>query len=166
MNIGPAITIVHGAFSWTTLDNNDVQPSSDQNEVSDPVPFLHDVNISIRQGTLTAIVGNVGSGKSSLLSAIIGEMVRVSGEVFCNGSIAYCAKQPWIQISTIQDNILFGHPLNMRQLQKAIQTTCFDSDLETFPHGMATQMSEKGSNLSGGQRARLALSRADRKSVV
>jgi ATP-binding cassette subfamily C (CFTR/MRP) protein 1 len=164
VNIGPAIAIVHGAFSWTALDNNDVQSSSidkiDEDEDSGPVPFLHDVNISIRQGSLTAIVGNVGSGKSSLLSAIIGEMVRVSGEVFCNGSIAYCAQQPWVQTSTIQDNILFGRPLNMRQLQKAIQTTCFDSDLETFPHGMATQMSEKGSNLSGGQRARLALSRA------
>ena len=164
MNIGPGIAIVHGAFSWTALDSNDVQSSGinkiDEDEVSGPVPFLHDVNISICQGSLTAIVGNVGSGKSSLLSAIIGEMVRVSGEVFCNGSIAYCAQQPWVQTSTIQDNILFGRPLNTRQLQKAIQTTCFDSDLETFPHGMATQMSEKGSNLSGGQRARLALSRA------
>ena len=172
MNIGHAITIVDGAFSWTTLDNDDVPQVAndkaeissinkvDEDEVSGPVPFLHDVNLSIRRGSLTAIVGNVGSGKSSLLSAIIGEMMRVSGEVFCNGSVAYCAQQPWVQTSTIQDNILFGRPLDIRLLQKAIKTTCFDSDLETFPHGMATQMSEKGNNLSGGQKARLALSRA------
>jgi ATP-binding cassette subfamily C (CFTR/MRP) protein 1 len=175
MNIGHAITIVDGAFSWTALDSNDVPPPAqvandnaeiasidkvDEDEVSGPVPFLHNVNLSIRRGSLTAIVGNVGSGKSSLLSAIIGEMMRVSGEVFCNGSVAYCAQQPWVQTSTIQDNVLFGRPLDIRQLQKAIQTTCFDSDLETFPHGMATQMSEKGNNLSGGQKARLALSRA------
>lgn len=174
VNIGHAVTIINGAFSWTALDGDDAPPPAqvtgntetssiakvDEVEVPRPVAFLHDVNISIPRGSLTAIVGNVGSGKSSLLSAIIGEMVHVSGDVFCNGSIAYCAQQPWVQTSTIQDNILFGRPLDMRQLQKAIQTTCFDSDLETFPHGMATQMSEKGNNLSGGQKARLALSRA------
>ena len=173
MNIsGHAITIVDGSFSWNALDSNDApevandkaETSSidkvDEDEISGPVPFLHNVNISIPRGSLTAIVGNVGSGKSSLLSAIIGEMVRISGEVYCNGSFAYCAQQPWVQTATIQDNILFGRPLNMHQLQKAIETTCFDSDLETFPRGMATQMSEKGNNLSGGQKARLALSRA------
>ena len=178
VNTGHAITIADGAFSWTALDSNgtpsstsSTQATSDkaevssidtvgEDEISGPGPFLRNVNISIPAGSLTAIVGNVGSGKSSLLSAMIGEMVRVSGEVHCNGSIAYCAQQPWVQTTTIQDNILFGRPLDMGLLHKAIQTTCFDSDLETFPHGMATQMSEKGNNLSGGQKARLALSRA------
>ena len=175
LNVDQAITIVDGAFSWTALNSNDTltstQTTDDKAEVSSidtvgedssssPRPFLRNVNISIPTGSLTAIVGNVGSGKSSLLSAIIGEMVRVSGEVYCNGSIAYCAQQPWVQTSTIQDNILFGRSVDMHLLHRAIHTTCFDSDLETFPYGMATQMSEKGSNLSGGQKARLALSRA------
>ena len=173
VNTRPAIAIVHGAFSWTALhsshaplpaqvanDKAEIYDKVDEDRVSGSVPILHNVNISICHGSLTAVVGNVGSGKSSFLSAIIGEMVCVSGEVFRNGSIAYCAQQPWVQTSTIQENILFGRPLEMRQLQKAIETTCFDSDLETFPHGMATQMSEKGNNLSGGQRARLALARA------
>ncbi|KAF8838120.1 P-loop containing nucleoside triphosphate hydrolase protein [Paxillus ammoniavirescens] len=180
-----AVTISNGAFSWPSGDSTatpapapkaqqiedkadnssiDLEKSGfddyDEDEVTGPRPFLSNVNISIRTGSLTAIVGNVGSGKSSLLSAIIGEMMRVSGEIQCNGSIAYCAQQPWVQTTTIQDNILFGRPLDLQQLQKAIHTTCFDSDLETFPHGMATQMSEKGNNLSGGQKARLALSRA------
>ncbi|KAF9228464.1 P-loop containing nucleoside triphosphate hydrolase protein [Gyrodon lividus] len=182
-----AVTITNGAFSLPTSDGDatpaqaqkaegvedkadvssiDLEKSGfdddddDEDEVHGLRPFLHNVNISIRNGSLTAIVGNVGSGKSSLLLAIIGEMMRVKGEVHCNGSIAYCAQQPWIQTTTIQDNILFGRPLNLKQLQKAIHTTCFDSDLETFPHGMATQMSEKGNNLSGGQKARLSLSRA------
>ncbi|KAF9233986.1 P-loop containing nucleoside triphosphate hydrolase protein [Melanogaster broomeanus] len=169
-----AITISNGAFSWPSSDKgatpapakkanlkkSGFDDDEDEEEVHGPRPFLRNVNVSIRNGSLTAIVGNVGSGKSSLLSAIIGEMMRVSGDVHCNGSIAYCAQQPWVQTTTIQDNILFGRPLNLQQLQKAIQTTCFDSDLDTFPHGMATQMSEKGNNLSGGQKARLALSRA------
>lgn len=175
VSTGYAITIVGGAFSWTTVDNH-YNPSSAQviydkaevssidtvggDEDSGPGPLLRNVNLSIPTGSLTAIVGNVGSGKSSLLSAIIGEMVRVSGEVRCNGSIAYCAQEPWVQTSTIQDNILFGHPLDMHLLHKAVEATCFDSDLDSFPHGMATQMSEKGNNLSGGQKARLALSRA------
>ncbi|KAG6334434.1 hypothetical protein ID866_4655 [Astraeus odoratus] len=190
MNINRyAITITGGSFSWPSTEtaapgaastpapsakqdkkvhDDDVATidlekggfEEEQEDVSGPLPFLRNVNVAIKRGSLTAIVGNVGSGKSSLLSAIIGEMMRVSGEVNCNGTIAYCAQQAWIQTSTIQENILFGRPLNLHQLQKAIQTTSFDTDLEGFPHGLATQMSEKGSNLSGGQKARLALSRA------
>ncbi|KAH7911100.1 P-loop containing nucleoside triphosphate hydrolase protein [Hygrophoropsis aurantiaca] len=178
-----AITITNGAFSWPSSDNDaktsapaqkKVDEKADVNsidlekggleeeteDVSGPRPFLRNVNINIKQGSLTAVVGSVGSGKSSLISAIIGEMLRVSGEIECTGSIAYCAQQPWVQTSTIQENILFGRPLNLNQLQTAIQTTSFDSDLDTFPHGMATQMGEKGNNLSGGQKARLALARA------
>ncbi|KAF9233981.1 P-loop containing nucleoside triphosphate hydrolase protein [Melanogaster broomeanus] len=182
---GYAVIVTNGAFSWPTSDNdatpaqtkkeNTVEDkagiasgsaielqkcSPDDNEAELHRPFLWNVNLSIRNGSLTAIVGNVGSGKSSLLSAITGEMMRISGDVHCNGSIAYCAQQPWVQTTTIQDNILFGRPFNLQQLRKAIHTTCFDSDLETFSHGMATQMSEKGNNLSGGQKARLALARA------
>ncbi|KAF9232707.1 P-loop containing nucleoside triphosphate hydrolase protein [Melanogaster broomeanus] len=182
---GHAIIVTNGAFSWRTSDNdatpaqtkkeNTVEDKAgiasgsaielqkcgpDVNEAEVHRPFLCNLNLSIRNGSLTAIVGNVGSGKSSLLSAIIGEMMRVSGDVRCNGSIAYCAQQPWVQTTTIQDNILFGRPFNLQQLRKAIHTTCFDSDLDTFSHGMATQMSEKGNNLSGGQKARLALARA------
>ncbi|KAI6120491.1 P-loop containing nucleoside triphosphate hydrolase protein [Pisolithus croceorrhizus] len=186
MNINRyAITITGGAFSWPSTetsapgtvfaptrqekidddaDSIDLEKSKVsgqlEEELCGPIPFLRNVNIAIRRGSLTAIVGHVGSGKSSLLSAVIGEMMRVSGEVNCNGTIAYCAQQPWIQTTTIQDNILFGRPLNLQRLQKAIQTTSFDTDLEGFPHGLATQMSEKGNNLSGGQKARLSLSRA------
>ncbi|KAF9238198.1 P-loop containing nucleoside triphosphate hydrolase protein [Melanogaster broomeanus] len=147
-----------GIASGSLIELQKCGPDDDEAEVHRP--FLRNVSVSIQNGSLTAIVGTVGSGKSSFLSAIIGEMMRVSGDVHCNGSIAYCAQQPWVQTTTIQDNIMFGHPLNLQQLHKAIHTTCFDSDLETFPHGMATQMSEKGTNLSGGQKARLALARA------
>ncbi|KAF9236586.1 P-loop containing nucleoside triphosphate hydrolase protein [Melanogaster broomeanus] len=184
-HVGHAIIVTNRAFSWPTSDNdatpaqtkkeNTVEDKAgiasgsaielqkcgpDDNEAEVHCPFLWNVNLSIRNGSLTAIVGNVGSGKSSLLSAIIGEMIRVSGDVHCNGSIAYCAQQPWVQTTTIQDNILFGRPFNLQQLHKAIHTTCFNSDLVTFSHVMATQMSEKGNNLSGGQKAWLALARA------
>ncbi|KAI6122701.1 P-loop containing nucleoside triphosphate hydrolase protein [Pisolithus croceorrhizus] len=149
MNISRyAITITGGAFSWPSTETPAPGTKSKvsgklEEEFCGPLPFLRNVNIAIRGGSLTAI--------SSLLSAII---------VNCNGTIAYCAQQPWIQTTTIQDNILFGRPLNLQRLHKAIQTTSFDTDLEGFPHGLATQMSEKGNNLSGGQKARLSLSRA------
>jgi ABC-type multidrug transport system fused ATPase/permease subunit len=143
-------------------------------EVAEAKSLLSDINISVKMGSLTAIVGSVGSGKSSLLSGIIGEMMCVEGkvsprcsalfcyinpyfQVACRGSVAYCAQQPWIQTSTLQENILFGQPLNVRRLEEAITTTAFKSDLDQFPHGMSTEIGEKGINLSGGQKARLAL---------
>ncbi|KAF9231111.1 hypothetical protein BU15DRAFT_68610 [Melanogaster broomeanus] len=178
---GYAIIVTNGAFSWPTSDN-DATPaqtkkenmvenkagiasgfaiglqkcSPDDNEAEVHRPFLWNVSLSIRNGSLTAIVGNVGSGKSSLLSAIIGEMRRVSGDVHCNGSIAYCAQQPCMGPD-------HHHPrqhLVRSSLQLAAAPQGYPHHLETFSHGMATQMSEKGNNLSGGRKARLALARA------
>ncbi|EIW85846.1 P-loop containing nucleoside triphosphate hydrolase protein [Coniophora puteana RWD-64-598 SS2] len=162
-----AISVTHGAFDWPysekpapkKAEKSDTD-SIDEKDEDVHRPTLQDINLNIRRGSLTAIVGSVGSGKTSLLSAILGEMKRVNGDLAVHGSIAYCAQQPWIQTASIQENILFGKPLNPSQLQTAITTTAFDSDLDTFPAGMATQMAEKGNNLSGGQKARLSLARA------
>ncbi|OCH93976.1 P-loop containing nucleoside triphosphate hydrolase protein [Obba rivulosa] len=125
-----------------------------------PKTHLNDVNISIKQGSLTAIVGSVGSGKSSLMSAILGEMQVVSGKIFCNGSVAYCPQQPWIQSNSVQDNILFGKPMDVHQLEFALNAASFRADLDRLPNGIASEIAENGANLSGGQKARLSLARA------
>jgi ATP-binding cassette, subfamily C (CFTR/MRP), member 1 len=70
---------------------------------------LYDINLSARKGHLLGVFGRVGSGKSSLLSAIVGEMIRIDGEVVLRGSVAYVPQTPWIMSASVRDNILFSH---------------------------------------------------------
>jgi ABC-type multidrug transport system fused ATPase/permease subunit len=97
-------------------------------------PFgLHNVNLSIKKGQLIAIVGSVGSGKSSLLNALIGEMRRAEGSVMFYGSTAYCAQQAWIQNMTVRDNILFGLPFEETRYDRVIDACALASDLAMLP---------------------------------
>lgn len=146
------IRIMDGSFRWVRKGDDDATEKSK--------PFMHGINVSIKKGSLTAIVGNVGSGKSSLLSAMLGEMECVSGHVSVNGSFAYCPQQAWIQSSTVQENILFGQPMDISRLKRAIGAASFAADLEKLPNGVASEIAERGANLSGGQKARLSLARA------
>ncbi|ETE62698.1 Canalicular multispecific organic anion transporter 2, partial [Ophiophagus hannah] len=108
----------------------------------------------------TAIVGQVGCGKSSLVSALLGEMEKLSGDVAVKGSVAYVPQLPWIQNATLKDNILFGHPLNELKYQTVLEACALKQDLEMLPGGDQTEIGEKGINLSGGQRQRVSLARA------
>ena len=94
---------------------------------------LHGIELKVKKGSLVAVVGTVGSGKSSLLSAIVGEMKRLSGDVKCFGSVAYCAQQAWIQNMTLRDNILFGRPYDEHQYAEVIHVCALQSDLEMLP---------------------------------
>jgi len=148
------LRIVGGNFQWS-------KQSDDESKDSEKTKtFIHDVNISIKKGSLTAIVGNVGSGKSSILSAMLGEMECVSGQVFSSGTFAYCPQQAWIESSTVQENIVFGKQMDTRRLKRAIGAASFAADLERLPNGIASVIAERGANLSGGQKARLSLARA------
>lgn len=121
---------------------------------------LRNINLKVKKGNLTAIVGQVGSGKTSVISALLGEMEKVKGNVNVDGRVAYVPQQAWIQNATLQDNILFGRPLN-QQLYDEIVTACaLDPDLAMLPGGDKTEIGEKGINLSGGQKQRVALARA------
>ncbi|KAF5202715.1 ABC transporter ATP-binding protein/permease VMR1 [Thalictrum thalictroides] len=121
---------------------------------------LKDINLEIKKGELAAIVGTVGSGKTSLLASILGEMNKISGKVRVCGITAYVAQTSWIQNGTIQDNILFGTPMNTRRYREAIRVCCLEKDMEMMEFGDQTEIGERGINLSGGQKQRIQLARA------
>lgn len=114
----------------------------------------------VEKNQLVAVVGSVGSGKSSLLSALLGEMEKVSGKVNTNGTIAYVPQQAWIQNATLQNNILFGKPFDKKRYDKVIEACALKPDFAMLPGGDQTEIGEKGINLSGGQKQRVSLARA------
>uniref|UniRef100_A0A8C0IDI0 MRP3 protein n=1 Tax=Bubo bubo TaxID=30461 RepID=A0A8C0IDI0_BUBBB len=122
--------------------------------------FLHSINLLVPSGALVAIVGPVGCGKSSLVSALLGEMEKLEGEVAVKGSVAYVPQQAWIQNATLKDNILFGQASNEQKYQNVLEACALKTDLEVLPGGDQTEIGEKGINLSGGQRQRVSLARA------
>ena len=121
---------------------------------------LSNISLEVREGELLAIVGAVGAGKSSLMSAILGDSVKVSGTVRVRGSVAYVAQQAWIVNATLQDNILFGLPLDQEFYTRVIEACALLPDLEILPAGDKTEIGERGINLSGGQKQRVSLARA------
>ncbi|XP_062546105.1 multidrug resistance-associated protein 1 isoform X8 [Armigeres subalbatus] len=121
---------------------------------------LRNINIKVQKNELAAIVGTVGSGKSSVLSAFLGEMDKISGRVNTIGKIAYVSQQAWIQNATLQDNIIFGKALDTKLYNKVIAACALKPDIEMLPGGDQTEIGEKGINLSGGQKQRVSLARA------
>uniref|UniRef100_A0A8D1LJY0 Multidrug resistance-associated protein 1 n=1 Tax=Sus scrofa TaxID=9823 RepID=A0A8D1LJY0_PIG len=139
-----SITVKNATFSWAR---------------SDP-PTLHGITFSIPEGSLVAVVGQVGCGKSSLLSALLAEMDKVEGHVAIKGSVAYVPQQAWIQNVSLRENILFGRQLQERYYKAVIEACALLPDLEILPSGDRTEIGEKGVNLSGGQKQRVSLARA------
>uniref|UniRef100_A0AAX7VJX5 ATP-binding cassette, sub-family C (CFTR/MRP), member 3 n=1 Tax=Astatotilapia calliptera TaxID=8154 RepID=A0AAX7VJX5_ASTCA len=138
------VTVVNGKFTWG----------------KDDAPVLHNINVMVPQGSLLAVVGHVGCGKSSLISALLGDMEKVEGEVSVRGSVAYVPQQAWIQNATLRDNILFGNPYNEQKYNSVLEACALTPDLQVLPGGDMTEIGEKGINLSGGQRQRVSLARA------
>jgi len=112
---------------------------------------------------LIFIISSVGSGKSSFFNSLLGEMIcdtETEPSVEINGSISYVAQKPWIMNATIKENILLDNNLVEGNYNEALRTSCLQSDLNILINGDETQIGEKGVNLSGGQKARIALARA------
>ncbi|XP_035914950.1 multidrug resistance-associated protein 1 isoform X3 [Anopheles stephensi] len=137
------LLIENGVFSWGGEDTT-----------------LKNINVRVERNQIVAVVGTVGSGKSSLLSAFLGEMDKISGRVNTLGRIAYVSQQAWIQNATLKDNILFGKPMDQRRYNRVIEACALKPDIEMLPGGDMTEIGEKGINLSGGQKQRVSLARA------
>lgn len=121
---GYAVTIDNGTFTWAP----------------DLPPTLHSLDIQVPKGALVAVVGPVGCGKSSLVSALLGEMEKLEGTVCVKGSVAYVPQGAWIQNCTLQENILFGQALDPKRYQQALKTCALLADLEMLPGGDQTEI--------------------------
>ncbi|KAG2586711.1 hypothetical protein PVAP13_5NG067500 [Panicum virgatum] len=140
-----AIEVRNGCFSW---------------EASPQLLTLKDLNFQARQGMRIAVCGTVGSGKSSLLYCILGELPKLSGEVKICGTTAYVSQSAWIQSGKIQDNILFGMEMDDEKYERVLESCSLKKDLEILPFGDQTVIGERGINLSGGQKQRIQIARA------
>ncbi|PON44392.1 ATP-binding cassette containing protein [Parasponia andersonii] len=140
-----AIEIKDGVFGW--------DPTS-------PRPTLSGIQMKVEKGMRVAVCGMVGSGKSSFLSCILGEIPKISGEVRVCGSAAYVPQSAWIQSGNIEENILFGSPMEKPKYKNVISACSLKKDFELFSHGDQTIIGDRGINLSGGQKQRVQLARA------
>uniref|UniRef100_A0AAR2JNZ2 ATP-binding cassette, sub-family C (CFTR/MRP), member 12 n=1 Tax=Pygocentrus nattereri TaxID=42514 RepID=A0AAR2JNZ2_PYGNA len=111
-------------------------------------------------GNLLGVCGNVGSGKTSLISSILEQMHLQSGSVSANGTFAYVSQQAWIFHGTVRDNILMGEPFDQERYDQVIHACSLSPDLAILPYGDHTEIGERGLNLSGGQKQRVSLARA------
>ncbi|KAJ9691132.1 hypothetical protein PVL29_013349 [Vitis rotundifolia] len=142
----PAISIKNGYFSWDSKADR---------------PTLSNVNLDIPVGGLVAIVGGTGEGKTSLVSAMLGELPPMSdASAVIRGTVAYVPQVSWIFNATVRGNILFGSPFEAARYEKAIDVTALQHDLDLLPGGDLTEIGERGVNISGGQKQRVSMARA------
>ncbi|KAL5712092.1 Multidrug resistance-associated protein 5 [Ranunculus cassubicifolius] len=139
-----AVEIKDGEFGW--------DPSS--------ISTLSGIQMRVEKGMRVAVCGIVGAGKSSFLSCVLGEIPKISGEVRICGSAAYVSQSAWIQSGNIEENILFGSPMDKAKYKSVIHACSLKRDLELFSHGDQTIIGDRGINLSGGQKQRVQLARA------
>ncbi|XP_072683236.1 ATP-binding cassette sub-family C member 11 isoform X3 [Canis lupus baileyi] len=124
------------------------------------LPELQKLNLVVSKGTMLGVCGNTGSGKSSLLSAILGEMHLLEGSVGVHGSLAYVPQQAWIIGGNVRENILMGRQYDKARYLQVLHCCSLNHDLEILPFGDMTEIGERGLNLSGGQKQRISLARA------
>ncbi|GAB0135414.1 hypothetical protein EsDP_00003754 [Epichloe bromicola] len=124
-------------------------------------PFkLHDINFQVKRNELIAVIGTVGSGKSSLLASLAGDMRKTGGDVVYGASRAFCPQYAWIQNTTLQNNITFGKGMDRDWYREVIRACALQADLDMLPNGDQTEIGERGITISGGQKQRLNIARA------
>ncbi|XP_044751806.1 ATP-binding cassette subfamily C member 4-like [Coccinella septempunctata] len=121
---------------------------------------LKNISISVRRGELLGIIGPVGSGKSSLLETVLGELVITSGTKIVNGSVSYASQEPWVFGASVRQNILFGSEYNKKRYNEVVRVCSLEKDFQQFPEGDLSLVGDRGASLSGGQKARINLARA------
>ena len=146
-------------------NSNKKKVSSTINPKIQKIILLKDINIQIKKGEHIGIIGEVGSGKTCLLNAIINNLEvftknNSKGNIKLSGKISFVSQNPWILNTTIEENILFFSPKDEEKYKKIINICQLDPDLLTLQKGDQTEIGEKGLNLSGGQKARISIARA------
>lgn len=121
---------------------------------------LSNINLTVTPGRLVAVIGPVGSGKTSLLHAILKELPLSSGSLSVKGNVSYASQEPWLFAGTVRSNILFGLPMDRRRYREVVKRCALERDFTLFPYGDKTIVGDRGVSLSGGQRARINLARA------
>ncbi|XP_040062752.1 multidrug resistance-associated protein 1-like [Ixodes scapularis] len=139
-----AVSVKNATFFWS----------------KDRTPALSSINLTVKTGQLVAVVGTIGSGKSSLLSALLGNLKISSGSVDCIESVAYTPQCAWIRNKTIRENVLFTAKYDTQLYEMVLKACCLEPDLAILPGGDMAEVGEKGINLSGGQKQRISLARA------
>ncbi|KAM3966608.1 ATP-binding cassette subfamily C member 4 isoform 1-T1 [Aphomia sociella] len=146
LQINPDIGIIIQDISASWIDDGPVT--------------LKNLNITVPKGKLCAIIGSVGSGKSSVLQLLLNELRSTSGRIHLCGPLSYASQEPWLFVTTVRQNILFGLPYNAKKYKEVVKVCALLKDFQQFPHGDQTLVGERGASLSGGQRARINLARA------
>ena len=158
-------SISGGYFHWTALN----KASADGKIPETTTPFLKNIDLTLKKGQLTVVVGPVGSGKSALISALLGEMhgcdgpdgrAAEKGSPQINGTTSYVAQVAWVQSLSLKENVLFGKSFDKIRYDDALDRACLGSDVALLPLGDLTEIGEKGITLSGGQKQRTAIARA------
>ena len=145
----------YGTSSTSLVDLSEANDAAVEKVLS-----LRQLNFECHQGEFVVVVGRVGSGKSTFLKAMLGEVGKVSGEVKVRGKVAYFDQKPFIMNDTVKGNILFGKPDDNHELyNRAIETSSLEHDLALLPNGDMCEIGEKGITLSGGQKVRQARSK-------
>ena len=124
-------------------------------------PTLDAVSLHASPGELVVVYGSCGSGKSSLLAALCGEIRHVGGgRGIVSGTVALSPQKPWVGNATLRENVLFGHPMVSAKYDAVLRACALVADIEQLPAGDSTEIGERGVNLSGGQQQRVSLARA------
>ena len=147
------LSLIRRRPSNTTLRSNDEESEM----MVYPDPVLSDVNIHVKPQELCAIIGSVGSGKSTLCASILNEAVlSENSNITLNGRVAYASQTAWILNKTVRDNILFGVAFDEERYNRVLDACCLRHDLGVLENGDMTEIGERGINLSGGQKQRIA----------
>lgn len=171
-----AIEIEHASFTWERLPTDEKSEKKPPAPKSNPVtaakeiekteekptePFkLNDLTLEVGRNELLAVIGTVGCGKSSLLSALAGDMRVTEGHVRMSTTRAFCPQYAWIQNTSVRNNILFGKDYDEDWYNQVIDACALAPDLDILPNGDQTEIGERGITVSGGQKQRLNIARA------
>lgn len=157
-----AVSFKNATFQWKSPNekSDDAPNENDPVNQSEEVFAISDINLTIKKKELVGICGAVGSGKTALLTSLIGHLHSVSGDLELGGTVAYVSQTPWILNGTVVDNILFGLQMATQRYYKAVSAAQLTKDLETMPAHERTEIGERGATISGGQKARVSLCRA------